>query len=162
MILAPEPYLSMKDTPATDDAAVPPGWEPVVAGGPYFRALGPLYRRSGGEGVALALRVDASHLNMQQVAHGGMLTTLADGALAFAISQARGRARSHVTVSLSADYLSAARQGDWLEAHVSITRLGRTMAFANCDLKVGTRHVLRSNGVFAIHDREAGAGPSDG
>lgn len=150
----------MTDTPATDAAAVPAGWEPVVVGGPYFRALGPLYRRVG-DGFVVALRVAPSHLNMQQVAHGGMLTTLADGALAFAIAQARGRQRSQVTVSLTADYLSVAREGDWLEAHVVITRLGRRMAFANCDLRVGDRHVLRSNGVFAIHDREPGTG-SDG
>ena len=35
-----------------------------------------------------------------------------------------------------------------------ITRMGKRLAYANCDLKVGERHVLRSSAVFAIVERQ--------
>jgi acyl-coenzyme A thioesterase PaaI-like protein len=85
--------------------------------------------------------------------HGGMLTTLADGALGINLALARGKRGAQVTVSLTADFLSGARVGDWLEAHVVVTRMGQRLAYANCDLKVGARHVLRSSAVFAFVDR---------
>ena len=156
MILASHLLLSMPDMP--EPILVPEGYEPLVHGGPYFRALGAIYGRPApDEGLVVALRVDDAHLNMQGLTHGGMLTTLADGALGITIGlaqlRARGRRQAQVTVSLNADFLSSAKVGDWLEAQVSITRMGQRMAFANCDLRVGSKQVLRANAVFAFVDR---------
>ncbi len=63
-----------------------------------------------------------------------------------------------MTVSLSSDFLSSARLGEWLSARGTVTRMGRRMAFANCDLFAGAvpdagRHVPRSSAVFAFVDR---------
>jgi uncharacterized protein (TIGR00369 family) len=145
--------------PDADDArGVPAGFEPLSIGGPYFRALGPAYlRRTADGGAIVALRVDPRHLNVQGMAHGGMLATLADGALGINLGLARGRRGAQVTVSLTADYLSGVRSGEWLEAHVVVTRMGKRLAYASCDLKVGARHVLRSSAVFALHDRPIAA-----
>lgn len=140
-------------------ADVPPGFVQRDAGGPYFRALGPVYMKARPEGgVVLGLRVTDGHLNIQGVSHGGMLTTLADGALGINIAMARGTRGGQVTVSLTADFLSGARLGDWLEAHVTVTRMGQRLAYASCDLKVGDRHVLRASAVFAFVDRPLPAG----
>lgn len=138
---------------------VPAGFQRRVSGGPYFRALGDIYWRplDDGGGAVIALRVAESHLNIQGFAHGGMLTTLADGALGTNIALVRaqrgGERGGQVTVSMTADFLASARLGDWLEAHVTVTRLGQRLAYANCDLKVGERHILRSSAVFAFVDR---------
>ena len=145
------PYLV---APA-QEPGIPEGFRRLEAGGPYFRQWGPAYLRlaADGKSAVLGLRVAAQHLNVQGLSHGGMLTTVADSALGMNLSLARGRRGGQVTVSLSADFLSAAREGDWLEAHVVITRMGRRLAYANCDLRVGERHVLRSSAVFAFVDR---------
>ncbi len=136
------------------DRSVPEGFKPLLAGGPYFRALGPITSRTLDSGaLVIALRLTESHLNVQGFAHGGMLSTLADGALGINIALARGRRGGQVTVSMTADFLSSARLGDWLEAHVTITRLGQRLAYANCDLLVAARQVLRSSAVFAFVDR---------
>lgn len=130
------------------------GFERLQRGGPYFQALGAIWwRPTAGGGRLLLLRIAESHINMQGVAHGGMLTTVADGALGINISLARGKRGGQVTVSLTADFLSSARLGDWLEAHTTVTRVGQRMAYASCDLKVGERHILRSSAVFAFVDR---------
>jgi acyl-coenzyme A thioesterase PaaI-like protein len=145
------------------DSGIPEGFKRLEAGGPYFRQIGPVYTRRSVDGktAILALRVAAGHLNIQGIAHGGMLTTFADAALGINLALARGRRGGQVTVSLTADFLSGAREGDWLEGHVVINRMGQRLAYASCDLKVGDRHVLRSSAVFAVVERPVppGAGP---
>jgi acyl-coenzyme A thioesterase PaaI-like protein len=51
---------------------------------------------------------------------------------------------------MSCDFLEPAGPGDWMEAHVEISRNGSRMAFANCHLVVNGRRVLRASGVFAL------------
>jgi uncharacterized protein (TIGR00369 family) len=150
MLDMPELDIVSPDTFRPEDA----GFELLRRGGPYFQQLGPIWwRPTASGGRMLLLRIAGHHINMQGVAHGGMLTTLADGALGINISLARGKRGGQVTVSLTADFLSSARLGDWLEAHATVTRCGRTLAYANCELKVGARQVLRSSAVFAFVDR---------
>ncbi|HET7527670.1 MAG TPA: PaaI family thioesterase [Burkholderiaceae bacterium] len=150
MLVMPE----SKPATSTDVAEVPPGFKPLHVGGAYFQQLGPVYSRPDDTGgLIIALRVAERHLNIQGITHGGMLVTLADGALGINIALARERKSAQVTVSLTADFLSGGRLGDWLEAHTTITRMGQRMAYASCDLKVAARHVLRSSGVFAFVDR---------
>jgi len=149
------PAAASAAAPETASDTIPEGYRPLHHGGPYFRALGAIYIRphADGRGGVVALRIAPHHLNVQGVTHGGMLTTVADGALGINIAMARGRRQAQVTVSLTADFLSGARVGEWLEAHVTVTRMGRNLAYANCDLRVGERHVLRSSAVFAFVDR---------
>jgi uncharacterized protein (TIGR00369 family) len=139
----------------TAEPGIPEGFRRLTAGGRYFQQMGPVYIKPREDGtVIVALRVAEHHLNIQGVTHGGMLSTLADSALGINLSLARGRRGAQVTVSFTADFLSSAREGDWLQAHVVVTRIGKRLAYANCDLKVGERHVLRSSAVFALVERE--------
>jgi uncharacterized protein (TIGR00369 family) len=146
--------LVMPESDPNNADAVPEGFQQLRVGDGYFKQLGPVYGKTQADGgVVVALRVAERHLNFGGVAHGGMLATLADGALGRNIAIARGCRQAQVTVSLTADFLSGARLGDWLEAHVTVTRMGQRLAYANCDLRVGDRHVLRSSAVFAFVDR---------
>ncbi len=150
---APEPAPYSPAEEAED--GIPEGFRRIQrTGSGYFSQLGPVYVRVREDGTAvLGLHVAARHLNSQGVAHGGMLTTVADSALGINVSIARGRAAAQVTVSLTADFLSGAREGDWLQAHTTITRKGQRLVYASCDLTAGGRHVLRSSAVFAAVDR---------
>lgn len=137
-----------------DEPGIPEGFQRLQLPSPYMNLVGPFYvRRREAEPAVVAIRVARQHLNIQGVVHGGMLATLADSALGMNISLARGRRGGQVTVSMTADFLSGVREGDWLEAHVQITRVGQRLAYASCDLKVGERHVLRSSAVFAFVER---------
>ncbi|WP_179405483.1 PaaI family thioesterase [Burkholderia guangdongensis] len=138
-------------TPAPAPAA-PAGYTTLERGGAYFRALGSTYQRLADDGtVVVAVRVDASHANIIGVAHGGMLMTLADGAMGINLNLSRaGTAKSQavVTTTMSSEFLSAAQVGDWLEAHTRIRRNGRRIVFVDCTLKVGEREVLHASGTF--------------
>ena len=131
--------------------SVPAGFTPYpYSGASYFQTLGELYVREGEGGtLVLGLRLAASHCNRLGIPHGGMLATLADGALGINLNRLRKPPVPMVTVNLSLDYLSSAKVGDWLEAHVTPRKVGRQLGFGDCLLKVGDREILRATGVFA-------------
>ena len=142
---------------------VPPGFTPYELRSPYFNSIGPLYMRPAASGgIILALRVAEKHLNLGGVTHGGMLLTLADGAMSANLAAARVPRQRNVTVSLSSEFMDGARPGDWLEAHVTLRKVGGRLAFADCDLMVGERCVLHANAVFSVSSRPSMRGDSDG
>jgi acyl-coenzyme A thioesterase PaaI-like protein len=57
---------------------------------------------------------------------------------------------SVATVSLTVDYLGTADEGDWVEAHVTVERLGGTLAFVDCSVKSGDKEIVRGRAVFAL------------
>lgn len=140
-----------------DDAPVPHGFKTIHHGGPYFAALGPVYGKPAEDGSGtqvVAVRVQHKHTNVLGVTHGGMLATLADCALGMNVVLQRDPPQSMVTVSLTSDFLSSAKPGEWLEAHVTIRRQGARLAFAECLLQVEDRVILRASGVFSVTGRE--------
>lgn len=131
-------------------AGIPPGFAPLGRGGPFLRLFGPLYARETGASTIIGLRIEEKHLNTGGVAHGGMLVTLADSALGIALWDALPSRERMVTVSLTTDFVEAARLGEFVEAHVDVQKMGKRLAFASCYLFVGERRILRASGVFAI------------
>src|ERR671920_246886 len=80
--------------------------------GPFLEHVGPVLA----DGDVIALRIAPQHLNRSGAAQGGLLATLVDFALGRAIhATAESRA---VTVSLTTDYLGAAKEGDLVEARL--------------------------------------------
>ena len=121
--------MSEHDAGMTPDT-LPPGFAPYqFSTASYFQTLGDVYLRELPDGLCvLGLRLGHAHCNRLGMPHGGMLATLADGALGINLHRARGPdAPPMVTVNLSLDYLQAACVGEWLEAHVVPRRLGRQL-----------------------------------
>jgi len=133
-----------------DEEAVPEGFRRWEGLGPFLTELGPLYVKSGERASGIALRITRRHSNSRGIAHGGVLLTLADSAMGGALYHSRQPPMPIVTVSLASDFLSPAQIGDWVEAKVEILRVGRQLAYAQCELMVGTRRVMRASGVFAL------------
>ncbi|AXA94058.1 PaaI family thioesterase [Massilia sp. YMA4] len=129
---------------------IPAGFDRLQRGGPYMAGLGDLYLRQAAGQIVIAMGVTERHTNMRGIVHGGMLASLADTALGIGLTLSCEARHSFVTVSLTTDFLAAARPGDWLEAHVQVDRIGGRVAFAGCRLQVGDKVALRASGVFAV------------
>jgi uncharacterized protein (TIGR00369 family) len=114
--------------------------------GPHLDAVGPLFERDG----VLGLEVQERHLNAAGTCHGGLLATLVDSALGRAVRGELDEGGRPATVSLTTDYLGAVEEGDWVEARAEVERLGGSLAFADCSLRVGEREVVRARAVFAV------------
>ena len=124
----------------------PEGFVPSVRG-PYTTHNGPIFHKLGADGSFVhAFYVLARHCNGMGIVHGGMLTTFLDGILARAVFDAV-KVQS-VTLHLSVDFLSAARQGQWVLGEGKLNRAARDIAFAEARIHADGRDVLRGSGVF--------------
>jgi uncharacterized protein (TIGR00369 family) len=135
-----------------NDLAIPQGFRRVErpTRNPFNELVGPFYERRQGEAVALGLRIEERHLNSRGFCHGGLLATLADLALGYAMLAAAKGLTNFVTVHLSVDYVDAAREGDWVESQADIQRIGSKLAFANCYLISGERRIVHASAIFAL------------
>jgi uncharacterized protein (TIGR00369 family) len=82
----------------------------------------------------VSLLILPHYINYQDAAHGGVIATFADVALSHAIYDAERPRLAPATVTLTVNYLAAARLGDWLEARAQIDRLGRRTAYASSSI----------------------------
>lgn len=133
----------------------PAGFRPMTGLSPFNGLVGPLYeRRQAGEELSIGLRIEKKHTNSLGICHGGVLATLADLALGYAMHAKLETKASYVTAHLAVDYAGAAKVGEWVESRVEVQRVGARLAFANCYLVSGERRLVRASGIFARADPE--------
>ncbi len=138
-------------------SAIPDGWRPLPGLSPFNALVGPLYERRVNANLSLALRIETKHTNSRGICHGGVLATLADVALGYAM-QAHVQADQgprFITVQLSLDYAGSAKLGDWIESAVEIQRVGSRLAFANGYLVAEGERIVRASAIFARAGKEA-------
>lgn len=131
---------------------IPKGFVFINRDSPFSDLTGPYYEKLDAEGrhEVLALRLRHEHLNKARTAHGGLFMTIADSAFGDAILAQYEEPVSFVTVSFSSEFLSAGREGDWVEARVTVNRKGRRLIFAKCALTIEGKNVFNASGVFAL------------
>jgi acyl-coenzyme A thioesterase 13 len=132
---------------------IPEGFHRIERLSPFNALVGPLYERREGDTVSIGLAIAEKHTNSRGICHGGVLATLADLALGYAMLARSGDKGSFVTAHLAVDYAGAARSGDWIESRVEIQRVGSRLAFANCYLVSGEKPIVRASAIFARDGR---------
>ncbi|SDZ61122.1 PaaI family thioesterase [Pseudomonas sp. NFIX28] len=132
------------------DFPLPEGYAPLSRSSPLLELIGPVYCRGSGLQLELGLRADRRHANGRGTVHGGILATLADIGMGYAMAFASDPPLSLVTASMHLDYLGAVQVGEWIDVRLEHSKRGRQMAFATVTLQVGERVVARANAVFAV------------
>lgn len=121
---------------------------------PLTRPWEPIFARHTDRAIALAVEIREPHCNSRGLAHGGLISALSDNAMGLSAIKAAhadglGAMRA-LTVSLTMDYVDAARPGDLLEILPVVVRAGRTLAFVECRVVVGDRVVARGSATFRM------------
>jgi len=143
------PTTSTGDIPTAAISHPPPGYAIAPLDEGFLNLVGPLYGAQDRDGVwVIALMAGAQHANRYGVVHGGLLATLADVAIGMNLSRAGAMHVDVFTVHLSMDFLGHCSAGDWVEAHVALTKLRGKVRFGDCRLMVGDRMVARGSAVF--------------
>ena len=130
---------------ACHDDEPPAGFLPMTRAGFVAHCTGLYFHE---ERSVMAARIRPEHLNPLGIAHGGFLATLADTAFGRVLRQAADSELPPATINLSMDYLSPAPVGAWIEAHVQVHRVGRTLYHASLDLLHGEHLVARGKATF--------------
>jgi len=127
----------------------PPGFRETRRIDPFELHIGPLFETGEAGAKRFGLRVDARHINMRGIIHGGMLMTLADAAF----GQAAWDATDHgdvVTLNMQSQFLGPAKEGDWIEVAPVLTRRTRSMLFLRGDFTVDGTPVYSVSSVWKI------------
>lgn len=132
------------------DHSVPEGFSLVEMQYGFVGTVGPLYHRADAHGEVLAVRVDERHCNLGKVAHGGMITALADIAIGYRLVRSRKPLMWSLSLSLNTDFVGAAPLGCWLEARATLRRVGSSIAFVACDLSTDGKTVAIASSVLKI------------
>jgi len=86
---------------------VPAGFQPIFMVEPFTQRIGPIYSKpDGANQFKLGFLVDESHLNIERVVHGGMLSTVADQAIGINVAHANSQSNDVLTMHLSSTLLA--------------------------------------------------------
>ncbi len=133
---------------------IPDGYSPANFAIGFLDVAGPYYlkevEKDGHTFTRVGLRVGDSHINYVKLAHGGVLTTLADVALSYQVHASEMPRLNVVTNSLTTNFLSGAKLGDWLEADARIDRMGGRIAYTSGTIRCGEEVLMTMSGVFTI------------
>jgi acyl-coenzyme A thioesterase PaaI-like protein len=89
----------------------------------------------------------AHHANSAGVVHGGMLMTLCDQVLGRTV-RANAGTSAIVTVSLTCQFMTAARPGNWIEGWAEIVHRAGSLFFIRGTLTSEGIPVVTSNGIW--------------
>ena len=96
--------------------------------------------------MTIGLRLAKPHTNGRGLIHGGLIAALADTAMGYSCAQMTGWTTSFVTISLTVDYVGAARDRQWLAIEGEVIRTGKTICFAQCLVKADGAVIARASG----------------
>jgi uncharacterized protein (TIGR00369 family) len=129
---------------------IPDGFTPHLRRSPLTAPWEPIYAQVTGTAVILGLHIAEAHTNSRGMAHGGLMTALADNAMGHSCGMVRGEGTRLVTTSLSVDFIGPAGIGQWLTIEPEVIKTGGTLCFAQCLVKADGVTCARASGTFSV------------
>jgi uncharacterized protein (TIGR00369 family) len=142
------PLVAAPAVPAFADAPAPDGFAPLDPGPGFGAYFGPMAWAS--DPPRVGFRVAPRHINLFGLCHGGALAMLADYQLAPLRRSGLIDGPFAPTLSLSVDYLAAARLGDWIWAEAKLVRATGRYLFTEAVLSSANGPVARSTAIYAL------------
>jgi uncharacterized protein (TIGR00369 family) len=125
---------------------------------PFVMELGVEFISAEKGRAVLALDLAPRHLNSWAVAHGGVLMTLLDVAMAVAGRSLDPDAGAGVTVEMKTSFVQSANAGTRLIATAQAFHRSSTMAFCDGEVRDTTeRLIAKSMGIFKYRKRQNAA-----
>jgi uncharacterized protein (TIGR00369 family) len=134
---------------------IPEGFEPQTRRSPLTDPWEPIYSKQTADAIILGLWLAKPHTNARGFVHGGLIAALTDKAMGHSCGHKMRGVYSLVTVSMSIDFISSARIGQWLTVETDVIKTGSTICFAQCLVKADDAVIARANGTFRVVNKTA-------
>ncbi|MGO9990792.1 MAG: PaaI family thioesterase [Steroidobacteraceae bacterium] len=129
---------------------------------PFIKDLGVEFLVADAGRASVALRLCERHLNSWNVAHGGVLMTLLDVAMAVAGRSLDPAAGGGVTVEMKTSFVQPAHAGTRLIASGHAFHRSATMAFCEAEVRdAEDRLIAKSMGTFKYIRQHPSSQPAD-
>ena len=110
--------------------------------------IGPFYENLSSAPVIRAVSILPHHLNPESVVHGGLLLSFLDYIIYRAIGDELGHDEKFATINLNSNFVSAAKEGDWVMGKGEITRITRSVIFAQGEIYTEDRVIMTGSGIW--------------
>lgn len=137
-------------TIANATLAVPEGFEPWPAKGPFLGHIAKVFVRGRSEAPVFGVRVEQAHCNGRGTVHGGFLSTLADVWAGYSLAPKLNPSVNFSTSSLTVDFVSGASAGEWLQSETDRIRIGRRVCVVTAAIVSDGRLVALTRATFVI------------
>jgi uncharacterized protein (TIGR00369 family) len=135
-------------------AAPPEGFTPFYRKSPLTDPWEPILCRKLPDRVILGLHAREAHCNARGMIHGGLIAALADNAMGHscvaAMESAGHKPGGLLTISLSVDYVGAAKLGQWLAFDTVYAKTGKTLCFAQLFVTADGETIARADAKFRV------------
>jgi len=133
------------------DTDIPEGFERHFRPSPLTAPWEPIYYKRTAEAVVIGLRLAEPHTNSRGLAHGGLITALADNAMGLSCGLKRGESDTRLlTASLAIDFIRSAKLGQWLAVETDVIKVGSNLCVAQCFVTADGVKCARANGTFSV------------
>ncbi len=129
---------------------IPEGFQLYASDESFNDAISPVYLKINDSGPTMGMYIEKQHCNFVGFCHGGVMMTFMDIALSSAVCVALGKYTSTPTVNISFDFMSGAKQGDWITGDIQSVKLTRTMGFVSAMIEGPNGSVARASGCFKL------------
>jgi uncharacterized protein (TIGR00369 family) len=133
-----------------NETGIPPGFQRHFRQSPLTDPWEPIYSKQTDAGVFIGLRLAAPHTNSRGLAHGGLITSLADNAMGLSCALKLDDGPRLVTVSLAIDFIGPAQVGQWLQVEPDVIKTGSSVCFAQCFVTADGVQCARASGTFSV------------
>ncbi|HET7153910.1 MAG TPA: PaaI family thioesterase [Hyphomicrobiaceae bacterium] len=128
----------------------PEGFTPHFRKSPVTNPWEPLFSRKIDGAVQIGLWLREVHCNSRGLLHGGVIAALADNAMGLSCGASLPSVQGLLTVSLTVDYVGAAKIGQWLQIEPRVLRTGKSMGFADALVTADGTVVARASATFRV------------
>ncbi|WP_169567399.1 PaaI family thioesterase [Sneathiella limimaris] len=130
-------------------AQIPEGYRLYESPERFPEKIGPLYFKREGDKYHFGFLVEKEHTNANRILHGGMMMSFTDEMMGHTVFRAVGQ-KPCATITLNFDFVSSAKEGDWVDLKYSITRQGMSVVFMRGELYVGDQVIMTADGIWKI------------
>jgi uncharacterized protein (TIGR00369 family) len=130
------------------EGSIPEGFVPHFRHSPLTDPWEPLYSRRTDTAIILGLHIARQHTNARGMAHGGLISALADNAMGLSCASQFSEPRSLLTVNLSLDFIGIAKLGQWLQFETNFTKIGSTLCFAHASITADGKICAQARATF--------------
>lgn len=128
---------------------IPEGFEPMPMQTGLFDVIGPIYQRRVDGVWRYGMLMDERHTNVRGVIHGGVLFSFLDQFMGKLVWDAL-EDKLAATISLSTDFLAAAKPGDWIEGEGEVTRQTGSLVFMRARVFTGETTLVTASGIWKV------------
>ena len=132
------------------DKEIPEGFKLFGSDQSFNDVISPVYLKVDDTGPTLGMWVEKQHCNPVGFCHGGAMMTFMDIALSSAVCTALGKYTSTPTVNISFDFMSGAKEGDWISGEIQSVKITRTMAFVSAMIEGPNGSIARASGCYKL------------